>query len=62
MVSITTPQILHIIYVTGLTRITRSTQDLFELIDNIQSKKVRLKSLKDTYGSIYQKIIHTANS
>ncbi|MGH1282448.1 recombinase family protein [Bacillus basilensis] len=38
-----------IIYVTDLTRITRSTQDLFELIDNIRSKKANLKSLKDTW-------------
>lgn len=38
-----------IIYVTDLTRITRSTQDLFELIDNIQSKKANLKSLNDTW-------------
>lgn len=38
-----------IIYVTDLTRITRSTQDLFELIDLIRSKKVSLKSLKDTW-------------
>jgi DNA invertase Pin-like site-specific DNA recombinase len=38
-----------IIYVTDLTRITRSTQDLFELIDNIRSKKASLKSLKDTW-------------
>jgi DNA invertase Pin-like site-specific DNA recombinase len=37
------------IYVTDLTRITRSTQDLFELIDNIRSKKANLKSLKDTW-------------
>ena len=28
-----------IIYVTDLTRITRSTKDLFELIDNIRSKR-----------------------
>ncbi|MGE7921343.1 recombinase family protein [Viridibacillus sp. NPDC093762] len=38
-----------IIYVSDLTRITRSTQDLFELIDNIRSKKANLKSLKDTW-------------
>jgi DNA invertase Pin-like site-specific DNA recombinase len=38
-----------IIHVTDLTRITRSTQDLFELIDNIRSKKASLKSLKDTW-------------
>jgi len=38
-----------IIYVTDLTQITRSTQDLFELIDNIRSKKANLKSLKDTW-------------
>ncbi|EJV75230.1 MULTISPECIES: recombinase family protein [Bacillus cereus group] len=38
-----------IIYITDLTRITRSTQDLFELIDNIRSKKENLKSLKDTW-------------
>lgn len=38
-----------IIYVTDLTRITRSTQDLFELINNIRSKKANLKSLKDTW-------------
>ncbi|OMC83588.1 transposase [Viridibacillus sp. FSL H8-0123] len=38
-----------IIYVTDLTRITRSTQDIFELIDNIRSKKANLKSLKDTW-------------
>lgn len=38
-----------IINVTDLTRITRSTQDLFELIDNIRSKKANLKSLKDTW-------------
>ncbi len=50
-----------IIYVTGLTRITRSTQDLFELIDNIRSKKARLKSLKDTWLDLSE-IIHTANS
>lgn len=31
-----------IIYVTELTRIPRSTQDLFDLIDNIQSKKANL--------------------
>ena len=39
------PKMLHgiqegdIIYVTDLTRITRSTKDLFELIDNIRSKR-----------------------
>jgi len=38
-----------IIYVTDLTRITRSTKDLFELIDNIRSKKANLISLKDTW-------------
>ncbi|SFL86479.1 Resolvase, N terminal domain [Gracilibacillus orientalis] len=38
-----------IIYVTNLTQITRSTQDLFELIDNIRSKKANLKSLKYTW-------------
>ena len=38
-----------IIYVTDLTRITRSTKDLFELIDNIRSKKENLISLKDTW-------------
>ncbi|MEC1177177.1 recombinase family protein [Metasolibacillus meyeri] len=38
-----------IIYVTDLTRITRSTRDLFELVDNIRSKKANLKSLKDTW-------------
>lgn len=38
-----------IIYVTDLTRITRSTKDLFELIDNIRSKKTNLISLKDTW-------------
>ena len=32
-----------IIYVTELTQINRSTQDLFELIDNIRSKKENLK-------------------
>ncbi|AFQ12192.1 resolvase [Bacillus cereus FRI-35] len=38
-----------IIYVTDLTQITRSTKDLFELIDNIRSKKANLISLKDTW-------------
>ncbi len=38
-----------IIYATDLTRITRSTKDLFELIDNIRSKKANLISLKDTW-------------
>ncbi|HDR7713709.1 recombinase family protein [Bacillus cereus] len=38
-----------IVYVTDLTRITRSTQDLFELIDIIRSKKVSLKSIKDSW-------------
>ncbi len=35
-----------IIYVTDLTRITRSTKDLFELIDNIRSKKGKFNILK----------------
>lgn len=38
-----------IIYVSDLTRITRSTKDLFELINNIRSKKANLISLKDTW-------------
>ncbi|EJR49355.1 resolvase [Bacillus thuringiensis serovar thailandensis] len=38
-----------IIYVTDLTRITRSTKDLFELINNIRSKKANLNSLKDIW-------------
>jgi DNA invertase Pin-like site-specific DNA recombinase len=37
------------IFVTDLTRITRSTRDLFELVDEIKSKKANLKSLKDTW-------------
>ncbi|CAM4128890.1 hypothetical protein BACERE00193_05229 [Bacillus paranthracis] len=42
-------QEVDIIYVSDLTRITRSTKDLFELINNIRSKKVNLISLKDTW-------------
>jgi DNA invertase Pin-like site-specific DNA recombinase len=38
-----------IIFVTDLTRIIRSTRDLFELVDEIKSKKANLKSLKDTW-------------
>ncbi len=42
-------QEVDIIYVSDLTRITRSTKDLFELINNIRSKKANLISLKDTW-------------